>query len=566
MGWEVQPPQPPHPRPERFGSIAPKEDGIEAAFVLIPSGSTFRLGWDVQSFQPPNANIAKQNIRAGGTMRGIDGTDGLVIIPFIEGWQIQPPQPPAWPPIRIKIAATVGNDDASMGDQPPLMIFDPKGWEIQPWQPPSPSVTPTRRAGGVMRGDDGTSDIGRVFRPFGWPIQPPQPPHPRREKFGALVVGEQGDEAIFAFVPVGSAFPQGWEVQPIHPLRWPRRQIAGAVMRGDDGTEHQFFAARYFDGMGPLGYALRVRPNKPPDGGDGGTEAPIPVNHVGWQPVLPDIRFRGWRPTMPELFLIDVLNIAPDAANWQIDPTEFIRYRRPVPGLEMEPAYLPLPRYIPWGYDHTETLFPRKRWPSFPIGDVVEVRIPPIIWGFDGTDRFPGFKRRYRSGTDRDFEYFSTFPAHVWGQEPVLPFFKPRRVRYPLDRGYEIVSNFAVSFPLGWPVQPWQPPHRGREKSGALARWDDGTEQVEIVQFPNGWESVLVWPPHPRAERSGAVALGDIGGAWGPFIYLVPSGATGWDFPVYVANPFDIAQPPAAIAWDFAVYLAAAYDIGQPPK
>ena len=72
----------------------------------------------------------------------------------------------------------------------------------------------------------------------------------------------------------------------------------------------------------------------------------------------------------------------------------------------------------------------------------------------------------------------------------------------------------------------------------------DGTEGRLIVPFRNGWDPVLFWPPHPRREKSGSVMIGDFSGAWGPFIYLVPSGAIASDFALYLATAWDIGMPP----------------------
>lgn len=41
-----------------------------------------------------------------------------------------------------------------------------------------------------------------IRRPFseGWPVQPWQPPHPRREKAGALMKGDDGIQKVYAFL------------------------------------------------------------------------------------------------------------------------------------------------------------------------------------------------------------------------------------------------------------------------------------------------------------------------------------------------------------------------------
>ena len=497
------------------------------------------------------------------------------------GFENQPPQPPTWPMMRQRFSATIGNDDAGMGDSLPLFLVKFLDFEVQPWQPPNPLRFPYTRSGALARWDDGNYFKEVRFFVTGWEIQPWQPPHLPKERRGAgWMRGDDGTlftEKLF-FIP-------GWEVQSVQPPHPIPERRAGALMRGDDGNLQVEFApptegpwtdqnwspphfaperrsaaiARDDDGDQFIFYyprynfelpflSLNPKPRfKSPEFGSQGIEAPVPIPYVGWDAVLADqIMHRRWPAgLMQATTLIEILGPPPDAATWAIDTTEFIKYRRNVPGLEIEPSYLPEAFPIPFGYDHLETLFPRKMWKAFPIGDVIIPRIPPIIWGFDGTDRFPGYHRRYAAALERDAEYFSTFPPHVWGHEPVLPFFRPGRVRYTLDRGQELNSALPYSFFVGWDVQSWQPPSPlpRRDRFESIARGDEGIEQVEIVPFPNGWEPLGFWPSHPRSEKAGAIMIGDTSAIW-PFVYLVPSGAIAFDFPINYIAAWDIGLPP----------------------
>jgi hypothetical protein len=111
---------------------------------------------------------------------GIEAKLPLPPVPLLNGYWVQPPQPPH---PRVEKAGAI---------QPLVTIeavfkrYYPMGWEIQPWQPPHPRREKAQAVWELI-------NIEAVFQRFyqhGWPIQPPQPPHPRREKAGALSVPE----------------------------------------------------------------------------------------------------------------------------------------------------------------------------------------------------------------------------------------------------------------------------------------------------------------------------------------------------------------------------------------
>lgn len=351
----------------------------------------------------------------------------------------------------------------------------------------------------------------------------------------------RGDDGNYAAL-VAAFSLLGWDVQLPQPPRWPRPRGAGAIMRGLDGIDLPFFAIlNRFDFGPPLFYRKRRR--MPEFGGPGvaGDEAPFPRPAWGWEIQGFAARRRGHlldRATT----LIEVLPFVPEPGAWALDPAEVFYRRRRGAAVEAEPSFLPLPRAVPWGYDHPETLFPRRRVKSILVGEPLIPVLPKLIWGFESG--FPTLRRRRHLATDRN-ETIVVPRRPVWGYESVLPAPSGRRRRAVFDRGYELVTNFPPIWTSGWESTPLpQPPHPRPERAGALMRGDDGNYAGLIVPVFLGWEPTLFWPPHPRPEHAGGIMAGDLSGAWGPFIYLVPSGAIASDFAVYLATAFDIGQPP----------------------
>jgi hypothetical protein len=84
--------------------------------------------------------------------------------------------------------------------------------------------------------------------------------------------------------------------------------------------------------------------------------------------------------------------------------------------------------------------------------------------------------------------------------------------------------------PPGWEIQSPQPPHPTPEKrAGGTMRGDDGNQYPLINFFPPGWEIQPPQPGHPRPERSGAVARGD-DGTEAPFVPPIVVTAVNWGF------------------------------------
>ena len=189
-GWEVQPPQPPHPRPERTASIMFGNAGIEALYIFVPPGF-MPDGWEVL----PALAYHVRFDRGAALMRGHDGTDAAFIRWLNAGWEVQPFQPPHRAP-EVKAASFLRGDD---GTQAVFIRWYNAGWEIQPFQPPHRA--PEAKAASWLRGDDGIEALYVLWYNAGWEVQPWQPPHPRPEKWAAIAVGDLQPYNLFTFVP-----------------------------------------------------------------------------------------------------------------------------------------------------------------------------------------------------------------------------------------------------------------------------------------------------------------------------------------------------------------------------
>jgi hypothetical protein len=262
FGWPIQPPQPPHPRPEKFAALTGGDPGHYDTQRLF-----FQFGWPIQPWQPPNpatANLAMNN-RTAAIMRGDDGSEGVQISFLAHGWPTQPPQPPH--PRSERFGALAAGDQ---GNEAALVNFNPAGWEIQP--PPPPHPRPERGAAIFIEPNvDVPFNLPITAATNGWWVQDVQPPHPRSERAGAIMPGINLDATFIVFYPMGweiqppppphfrkernsaimpqsnveavlaSFFPMGWEVQPPPPPH-PRPEKTGALMVGDQGIYAKFIA------------------------------------------------------------------------------------------------------------------------------------------------------------------------------------------------------------------------------------------------------------------------------------------------------------------------------------
>jgi hypothetical protein len=321
FGWPIQAWQPPQPKwMEKFGTIAPKDDGIYRPKDLGLQTGDFP--WQESPWVYPRMRYAKW----GGIAPREDGIE----LPFSffrdHGFAVQPWQPPH-PAYEKHFAAFAPGEPAI--DENPFRQFFPHGWPIQPWQPPHPrperwgSIAPksdgtegqkpfglqtgdfrwmetpwvypraaTRlraQTAAIARGIDG-ADTLRQFFPFGWFVQPWQPPNPRPEKWGAVAIGEDGIEKPFVppfvfvyspdldetivrrrprMVPDDNTWDgwerftlwrnAGWEVQPWQPPHRGTEHRIGAILEGIDGIEGRF--ERFFN------FGWPIQPWQPPHRG-----------------------------------------------------------------------------------------------------------------------------------------------------------------------------------------------------------------------------------------------------------------------------------------------------------
>ena len=518
----------------------PKEDGIEAKFVYVPPLSGVPAWqFNAQEVQPPAARVWQR--LAGITPGDASRTNDLppLISFFSGGWENQSVQPPtlrAW----LRYAGLLDADASDINDQAPFQFFVQHGWPIQPPQPPHPRP---ERSAAVMPKEDAIQAPMIHFTAHGWPVQPPQPPQPKPWRGGAIALGDFG-----AYARLIRFFQFGFENQPPQPPHPNPERHAGAIMRGEDGTEAKFFVIPQLDGW-------EIQSWQPPHWplprlagalmrGDDGIAVPLfyPFDRFEQQQ---DQMVRHVRPSFLQSdSLIPYPPFVPDLATWAFDTFEPIRRRPVVVAIEQEPSFVPLPRYIPFGYDHQETPFWRQRRVWLPQTDQQLIpALPRLIWGFEPTERFVA-RRGGRVFPDVARELIIPAQRLSWAWEVQGPMLRPRPRVVSLDRGQELNSKLPAACFVGWDAQAWQPPHPRRERYGALVRGIDGTEGRLIVPFRNGWDPVLFWPPHPRREKSGSVMIGDFSGAWGPFIYLVPSGAIASDFALYLATAWDIGMPP----------------------
>jgi len=330
---EIQSWQPPHPKPERFGSIVRGLDGTEATEIPFLG----YWGFEIQSVQPPWPGSSRGSgyVPASGAIaKGDDGIELPLINFFPAGWEIptfqvfnqtrlrfgaiapyaNAPEIPivssnlvstGWeiPSFQIpfnRIGSFFGALAPSSGVEIPFSNWYNIGFEIQSVQPPHPHP---EHAGGIMPIEPGI-EAAFIFNPLNplvsWAFEayPPQPPHPRSERAGAITMPiEMGIEAPFVFVPI-QLTPWGFDA-PITYKHVPFNRVA-AIARGDEGIE--FPEVRWFN------TGWEIQPPPPPHQfrerrgaflrGDEGIEN-IQINWLnnGWeiQPPPPPHQFRERR-------------------------------------------------------------------------------------------------------------------------------------------------------------------------------------------------------------------------------------------------------------------------------
>lgn len=547
-GWEVQAVQPPHPRPERFGAIAPREDGIERPFANF-----YPMGWEVQPPQPLQPPVGRESIRGGGLMRGDDGTVAPYVVQLAAGWEIQSVQPPRFLPWYRRAAALMIGDDGTYQQYASWRNFE---WGVQNFQPPHPH--PERYAA-IAPKDDGITATYSVWRnagweiaapnpqhlrrllilnidavfvapaftpPFGWENQPPQPPRfPfANRRAGAIMPKEDGTEAGFAFW-----YNFGWEVQPPPPprRRWER---FAAIALGDDGVQYPLL--RF------LGFGFENQPPQPPhprpersasimrgDDGNQGTFAFVAPPPWGFeQPYL----FPRYAPPQRWAALAGPENIPGVMLQFyqfgfENQPSQPLwpRVRHGAAIQPGDPNHLPsLLRFVPMGWEPTPPLFrhPRPELAGAIMAGDSGAEAPFVAriatgWGFEppafalrrAIGRAGGLAGR-AEGTDAPFQFFRPM-----GWEPSEPIRRPRR-------GWHGPQIFE---PPGYGLLPFQTPRwidaridqlKPRARLGGALAGPWLVDRVEAKAFTLA--GLDWWPPETfyRRRRVGGALPSD--GGW----------------------------------------------------
>jgi hypothetical protein len=526
-GWEIPPPQPPHPRPERSGAIMPSELGIEARFVFTPT--TLTWGWETPS------QMLRNTYNRAQAAFGVSDFISFFFQPY--GWEIASPQPPhprferagaimpsepgieaqfvftpptvifftfEQPPLMLKHPRYINLDYGDQGTASRFVRFQPYGWEVPP------PLTRYKAFRSPEIGDQGIAQTFQVFRAAGWEIQPFQPPHPRPERAGSIMPSEPGIEAQFVFTPatpviwgfegvaphlrnpisrypaleghVDFAFfdfvPYGWEIAPPQPPH-PRFEKAGAIMPSEPGIEAQFV----FTPTTPVIWGWEIvppllvpQPRVHRRGaiivGDQGTQSPF-VTFLPFSWSIPSHQPGHPRPERAGAIMVGDAGIQ--------SPLLFTPY-----GWELAPFQPPHPK--------------PERNAAWMIGDQgtqAQFVPPPVvfaIWGWDPQPFIPVHPRPER------------FAATIGG-----------------GQGTELPTLFL---PYGWEIAPYQPPHPRPERVGAIMPSELGISQRFQLFLPYGWEIAPFQPPHPRAEKAGSIMVGDQG-TYSVFVFVPPPLPTG---------------------------------------
>lgn len=194
--------------------------------IDLPLVNFFPAGWEFQPAQPPRARWE----RRGAIARGDDGTVAQKINFFPFGWEVQAPQPPHPRPERAGAIMPIEQGIEGVFTFVALPIIWP--YDVAPFQPPHPR---RERFGALVRGEDGNEGTLINFLPFGFEVQAPQPGHPRPERAGSIMPSEPGIEGKFVPPVVVT-----WGYEPIQTTSRVKFERAGAIARGQDGTDAPF--------------------------------------------------------------------------------------------------------------------------------------------------------------------------------------------------------------------------------------------------------------------------------------------------------------------------------------
>lgn len=444
----------------------------------------------------------------------------------------------------------VAGRSAAIGGRSQFRSFAtlPAGWEVQPPQPPH---TSRRERSGAIEGRNQFRSFSLL--PVGFEVQPPQPPHPRPERSGAVMIGDTGAEAKFVFVapPIVSGYDAP-TTQPRRPARLQlvqdRELIQPLVRFVPTLPEQQHL---------PSTRRIPRRVTTIPD--SFWNVASLSVRYV---PQTDHAQRSGLRRFM--VALADApfpQTTAPPANPFGFEPAPLmisLRQRRDaaIVGRNQFASFSMLPA----GWE-VQALQPYRVVRRFAVsfGEVPFPRTASAavtaVWGSDAVLAPPKPKRWYATKGRSDF---AIFPAYTPMLDDVpAQVTKPRPERGAAFMGRNQFASFSMA-PVGWMVQPPQPPHPRRERFGALAVGDTGTEAKFIFVNPTvvwgypfqdpmirrvvrvladrddgvygalrgffnlGFEVQPTQPPHRRLERAAAGMRGDDGNE-APFVFVAPN-------------------------------------------
>jgi hypothetical protein len=465
-GWEVQPPQPPHPRPERAGVFKFYDDGVEAPFIYVPTPPFFGMpALDLLRKKP--ADIS------GGTGFGIP----FAFIPWSETPSHNPPHPR---PERAGALTPIetGTEAVFVTVPPPPITW---AYEAHP-QPPRRWFERREAARGVSQFASFPNPVPVSW----WQILDIQPQHPRPERAGAIMPIEMGIEATFTLPPP----PPSWWETPLYQPQHVRSERAGAFMPISMGIEAPYILplALYHWDEKPLYQPQHLRPER------AGAIMPI------------------------EMGIEAIYNLPPPLFPWSetplYQPQHLARSERlsgawprgdegiygrilppPIDGWEIQsvqPQHVAVERRGAWlkgddGIQGTLVIVHPYGWevqPVQPPHRAPEWRAGATMCGDDGTQA-----------------KFVKWNVTGWEIQPPPP---PHRAT---ERGLGSIArgDDGTAYPyliwrkMGWEIAPHQPQHPRPERSGAIMAGHAGIDAKYILPKP-----LLAWGheflPLPRAR------------------------------------------------------------------
>jgi hypothetical protein len=427
-----------HPRPERFGAVAPRDDGIVLPMppAISPLFETSPPLLFHRLFHSPEY--------------GDQGTQFPFQFFYPPGWAqtLSQDKHPIWK----------SPDVGDSGIQFPFNLFVPTSWP----EPPMHQRLPRNRAAAWMFGDTGIElFMPPVFVPW-WESTPPMLFH---RLFKSPEYGDQGTQFPFQFF-----YPAGWaEILSQEPHRFFR-----SPEFGDQGTEFpliQFFPYGWPQ-VGPQDRHPRPERFGAVVPKEDGTELPLPPVFIPWfQQVFSQDKHPIWKsPTLGDPLGVDFTLLSFFPAGWEQISAQPVHkfYHSPDTGDQGVENTFTVPLGFPLGWEQVFTQPVHRFWKQPEFGDQ-GIQSPYVFW------RNVGWEQVYAQ------------PVHrVW---------KSPTVGDPLGVDF----TFARFFPFGWEVQPWQPPHQFYR---APEYGDLGNQFPLPFWRNAGWEIQPPQPPHPRPERS----------------------------------------------------------------